>query len=77
MLYYELFTLFHSYETSNGIAAQEQGQLKEIGNESGIVVQGSYSYVGPDGQTYTVKYISDENGFQPTVSTDFEFLYVI
>ncbi|EDV95677.1 larval cuticle protein 65Ag1 [Drosophila grimshawi] len=55
-----------NYETSNGIAAQETGQLKNIGTEAEAnSVQGSFSWVGPDGQSYVVNYIADENGFQP------------
>uniref|UniRef100_A0A1B0D480 Cuticular protein n=1 Tax=Phlebotomus papatasi TaxID=29031 RepID=A0A1B0D480_PHLPP len=45
----------YSYETSNGIRADQQGY---------DVMQGSYSYTGPDGVVYTVKYIADENGFR-------------
>ncbi|XP_017841321.1 larval cuticle protein 65Ag1-like [Drosophila busckii] len=53
-------------ETSDGTAKQEQGQLKNIGTEQeAISVKGSFSYVGDDGQTYTVIYTADENGFQP------------
>lgn len=53
-------------ETSNGITQQEQGQLNNAGTENeAISVRGSFSYVGPDGQQYTVTYIADENGFQP------------
>lgn len=45
--------------------AEEKGQLKQIGAESGIVSQGEYSYTSQDGQKITVSYTADENGFQP------------
>ncbi|CAH1640103.1 unnamed protein product [Spodoptera littoralis] len=32
--------------------------------EGSLAVSGSYSYVGDDGQTYTVTYIADENGYR-------------
>lgn len=56
----------YAYETSNGIKAQSAGQLKQIGEESGIIAQGDYSYKAPDGQEVRVSYIADENGYQPT-----------
>lgn len=61
-----LTSLIFRYETSNGIAAQEQGTLKNVGTEQeSLSVQGQFKYVGPDGVTYTVTYIADDNGFQP------------
>ncbi|CAH0558134.1 unnamed protein product [Brassicogethes aeneus] len=55
-----------AYETSNGISSQEQGQLVNPGTDAeSLVVRGSYSYIGIDGQTYKVDYLADENGFQP------------
>uniref|UniRef100_A0A182QGA7 Uncharacterized protein n=1 Tax=Anopheles farauti TaxID=69004 RepID=A0A182QGA7_9DIPT len=55
-----------SYETGNGIIAEEQGFLKNPGTEQEAqVVQGEYSYTAPDGQLIRVQYIADENGFQP------------
>lgn len=54
------------YETTNGIIHQESGKLKNIGTENeAMVVQGSYTYTGPDGVVYSVTYIADENGFRP------------
>lgn len=60
------FLFWGRFETSNGIAADEEGKLTNVGtdNES-ISVRGSFKYVGPDGVTYTVNYVADEGGFQP------------
>lgn len=57
--------LVFSYETENGISAQEQGTPKQVGNEVPVVAQGSYSYTSSDGVPVQVTYIADENGFQP------------
>ena len=55
-----------AFETSDGVSKTEQGELKTFGPESAaVVVRGSYNYVAADGQTYTVNYVADENGFQP------------
>ncbi|XP_063699345.1 flexible cuticle protein 12-like [Culicoides brevitarsis] len=55
-----------AYETSDGVTRDEEAQLKNVGTENeAISVRGSYSFVAPDGQTYTVTYVADENGFQP------------
>ncbi|GJQ70339.1 hypothetical protein Trydic_g22773 [Trypoxylus dichotomus] len=54
------------YETSNGIAANEQGQLKNAGSDNEILAaRGQFKYIGLDGVTYTVTYTADENGFKP------------
>ncbi|XP_011185901.1 larval cuticle protein 65Ag1-like [Zeugodacus cucurbitae] len=56
----------YAYETSNGIQEQASASLDNEGSENeAISVKGSYSFVADDGQTYTVTYIADENGFQP------------
>jgi len=59
----------YSFEADNGIVVNESGNLKEIGptvEDIGIVSRGSYSYVGEDNNRYTVNWVADENGFQPT-----------
>jgi len=53
------------FEQSDGQSRVETGEVKQIGEEKGMVMRGSYSFIGDDGQTYTVTYIADENGFQP------------
>ncbi|KAL5293254.1 hypothetical protein ACFFRR_011800 [Megaselia abdita] len=56
----------YNFETSDGNKQEAQGQLKNAGTEQeAISVTGSFSYVADDGQTYTVNYVADENGFQP------------
>ncbi|KAK9721340.1 Insect cuticle protein [Popillia japonica] len=55
-----------SYETGNGIKAQEEGFLKNAGSESEAQsAAGSFSYTAPDGQKIELTYTADENGFQP------------
>merc|ERR1712105_270366 len=59
----------YSFEADNGIAVSESGNQKEIGptvEDIGTVARGSYSYPAPDGNRYTVNWVADENGFQPT-----------
>ncbi|XP_055912848.1 flexible cuticle protein 12-like [Eupeodes corollae] len=56
----------YAVETSDGKSASEEGVLNNSGKEgASIAVRGQFSYVAPDGNTYTVTYIADENGFQP------------
>ncbi|KAJ8873374.1 hypothetical protein PR048_027010 [Dryococelus australis] len=57
----------YNYETANGIAAAESGGLKNAGipGAEAQVGQGSYTYTDNEGNTFTVSYTADENGFQP------------
>lgn len=54
------------YETENGIEAEEQGKLANVGtDDEGMRAHGFYTYTGPDNVVYTVRYTADENGFVP------------
>ncbi|XP_018579201.1 endocuticle structural glycoprotein SgAbd-2-like [Anoplophora glabripennis] len=53
------------FETENRISQQETGHVAGAGADAAVIAQGSYSFVAPDGQAYTVNYVADENGFQP------------
>ncbi|GLG94009.1 Cuticle protein 2 [Gryllus bimaculatus] len=58
----------YSYETGNGIQANEEGVLENAGNPEleAINARGGFSYVGDDGVTYTITYVADAaGGFQP------------
>ncbi|KAM8708873.1 hypothetical protein ACLKA7_015786 [Drosophila subpalustris] len=48
----------YSYETSNGISAQESGH-------AGHSAQGKFSYYSPEGELIQTLYVADENGYQP------------
>ncbi|XP_066250678.1 endocuticle structural glycoprotein SgAbd-2-like [Euwallacea similis] len=51
----------YSFETGNGIQAQQQGSAHE---GAGTQSQGSYSYTSPEGEQIQISYQADENGFQ-------------
>ncbi|KAJ8910376.1 hypothetical protein NQ315_012823 [Exocentrus adspersus] len=56
-----------SFESVNGITAEEQGQLKNAGNSETEAeeVHGSFQYLTNDGTHIHVSYIANEDGFQP------------
>jgi len=59
-------TYSYSYETANGIQAQEEGHLKNVGtDQEALEAQGSFTYTDNDGQVYQITYVANENGFQP------------
>lgn len=57
----------YSYETSDGVSRTEEAEVRNAGTENEhLVVRGTISWYAPDGQQYTITFIADENGFQPT-----------
>lgn len=66
---YPLFFKLCSYETANGIKAEETGTVKKATSPDTtdvIIVKGSVSYTSPEGELITLNYAADdENGFQP------------
>lgn len=50
----------YEYQTDNGIKRKEES----FGYGANKVVRGFYSYVGPDGQLYTTRYIADRFGYR-------------
>merc|ERR1712235_164379 len=59
----------YNFEAANGIKMSEEGEQKHFGDKLeegyGSVARGSYSYE-LEGVTYTINWVADENGFQPT-----------
>ncbi|KAL0274422.1 UNVERIFIED_CONTAM: hypothetical protein PYX00_006846 [Menopon gallinae] len=61
----------YRFEAADGTKVEQDGALKDVPDEEGKpskgeVSQGAYSYVGDDGQTYSVTYTADETGFHPS-----------
>ncbi|XP_075971123.1 endocuticle structural glycoprotein SgAbd-5-like [Anticarsia gemmatalis] len=57
-----------AYEQTDGTKQEQQGEILNEGREDeSIAIRGSYAWVGPDGVTYTVNYVADDNGFQPQI----------
>ncbi|GBP74628.1 Flexible cuticle protein 12 [Eumeta japonica] len=51
------------YETSNGIAAEESGNIAS--EVSGTEARGSFEFVGDNGVKYRVEYTAGADGFRP------------
>ncbi len=51
-------SLVFSYLSKDGTTRDESG----VG---GVRQTGGWEYVGPDGKIYSVRFVADENGFQP------------
>ncbi|XP_018575119.1 endocuticle structural glycoprotein SgAbd-4-like [Anoplophora glabripennis] len=56
-----------SYETANGIKVDETGYLRDDPSSTDKiqVIEGSVSYTDNDGKVISLRYVADENGFQP------------
>ncbi|XP_048482808.1 pupal cuticle protein 20-like [Plutella xylostella] len=56
----------YSYETGNGIKANERGSPRAPGPQgAAVTAEGGYSYTAPDGQQISLTYTADEAGFHP------------
>ncbi|CAG7642612.1 unnamed protein product [Allacma fusca] len=56
----------NSYALNDGTAEERQGEFRPIDAETGIQkVTGVISWTSPEGQLITLRYVADENGFQP------------
>lgn len=58
-------TYHSSFETGNGIVAEEHGVLKNAGVKDAEAeeVVGLVSYTAPDGTPISLRYVANENGF--------------
>lgn len=67
MIYRFVSSVLISFETENGIFAQEAGKASAK-DESGTSGEGWYQYIGDDGKIYRVEYEVGPQGFVPKVS---------
>ena len=56
----------YSFETENDISQSATGTMRNVDGADVVVMEGSYSYVGVDGNTWTVDWYADETGFHPS-----------
>jgi hypothetical protein len=63
---------FHRFESEDGVKVDQSGSQKQVDPKDpesiGTVMKGSYSYTAPDGKVYTVTWVADENGYQPSAA---------
>ncbi|XP_038120371.1 larval cuticle protein 1 [Culex quinquefasciatus] len=56
-------------QTREEVGTLKDGKDQEGNNVRFYVVQGSYSFLGDDGQTHWVHYTADETGYHPRLGT--------
>ncbi|XP_042891711.1 cuticle protein AMP1A-like [Penaeus japonicus] len=56
-------TFNFDFEAANGIRFSQSGSPD--GDEDAVIKAGEYSYTAPDGTPVHVRFVADENGFQP------------
>lgn len=67
LLLYSIYCIYrYSFENDDGTSANQEGELKTIDSKkTGESVKGGYSYKDENGETISVTYTADENGFRP------------
>ncbi len=53
--------LFSSYSSDDGSVRNEEGSTDP---KDGNRKSGGWEYVGPDGKTYSMTFVADQNGFR-------------
>ncbi|XP_070497502.1 larval cuticle protein 65Ag1-like [Chironomus tepperi] len=64
---------FYSYETSDGEAKKEFGNFIEINGNKVLSIEGSYRFIGDDGEEHRFKYTAGVNGFHVVPDETIEF----
>ena len=52
-------------QSSNFSYLSHDGTTRDESGVGGVRQTGGWEYVGPDGKVYSVRFVADENGFQP------------
>ncbi|XP_046810037.1 uncharacterized protein LOC111688672 [Lucilia cuprina] len=59
------------YETENGIHNEARGTATTLDNgDTAQKVEGSFSFVTPEGIRVGIRYVADENGYRPIITYD-------
>ncbi|KAJ0179912.1 hypothetical protein K1T71_004503 [Dendrolimus kikuchii] len=63
-----LGTYNFGYEQSDGTRQEQLGEINNVDSETGSLrVKGSFTWIGPDGVSYTVTYVANEDGYNPQI----------
>ncbi|KAF7276834.1 hypothetical protein GWI33_009737 [Rhynchophorus ferrugineus] len=54
-----------SYESGDGSKQEQSAVIRQVGEVSVPVLQGSVSWTDAEGVAHEVRYVADENGYQP------------